>query len=64
MGTNLSVIDPMGRTPLYQAAKEGSVVILKLLLEKGADVTVVNNGGWTPLNSAASSGHIEVVKQH
>lgn len=35
---------------------------VKLLLEKGADMTVANNDGWTPLKSASSGGHLKVVK--
>jgi predicted Fe-Mo cluster-binding NifX family protein len=36
--------------------------VVKLLLEKGADVTVVNNRGGTPLISASYNGHIDMVK--
>lgn len=36
--------------------------VVKLLLEKRADVAVADNFGWTPLHSAADSGHLEVVK--
>jgi ankyrin repeat protein len=36
--------------------------VVRLLLEKGADLTVPNNDGWTPLNAASFSGHIEVVR--
>ena len=51
-----------GWTPLHLAAGNGHLEVVKLLLEKSADVTVANNGGWTPLNSAASNGHNEMVK--
>ncbi|KAF2135963.1 uncharacterized protein K452DRAFT_322730 [Aplosporella prunicola CBS 121167] len=49
-------------TPLNSAANNGHLETVKLLLEKGADLSVSNNDGWTPLNSAADSGHLEIVK--
>lgn len=36
--------------------------MVKILFEKGADVTVASNEGWTPLKSASNEGHVEVVK--
>jgi ankyrin repeat protein len=44
------------------ASNHGHVDVVKLLLEKGADMTVRNREGWTPLHSASNSGHIDVVK--
>ena len=41
---------------------KGHGEVLKLLLDKGADIPVANANGWTPLNAAAGSGHLEVVK--
>ncbi|RKK73949.1 hypothetical protein BFJ68_g18190, partial [Fusarium oxysporum] len=35
---------------------------VKMLLEKGADITTTNNYGWTPLHVASNNGHAEVVK--
>ena len=35
---------------------------MKLLLEKGANVTTANNNGRTLLHSASDKGHVEVVK--
>jgi len=51
-----------GWTPLNWAADEGHVDVVRLLLEKGADVAVANSNGWTPLNLAASNGYIDVVR--
>jgi ankyrin repeat protein len=36
--------------------------VVRLLLEKGADVTAKDNIGWTALHRAARNGHEEVVK--
>jgi ankyrin repeat protein len=55
-------IDGFNRTALQAAALKGQTLIVKLLLEKGADVTIANREGWTPLNSASFSGHVKVVK--
>lgn len=35
---------------------------VKLLLEKGADITVASEVGWTPLDAVSSRGHVEVIK--
>jgi ankyrin repeat protein len=47
---------------LNSASNNGHVDVVKLLLEKGADMAVANQGGWTPLNSASNNGHVDVVK--
>jgi ankyrin repeat protein len=36
--------------------------VVKLLVEKGADITVASNNGLTPVYSAANNSHLEVVK--
>jgi len=47
-------------TPLYCAALQGRVDLMKLLLEAGADVS---SGGFsTPLVVAAQNGNLEVVR--
>ena len=56
------MINNYGWTPLNSAAINGHVKVVRLLLEKGGDMTMANNKGWTPLNSAADSVHVEVVK--
>ena len=55
-------VDEHQRTALQAACSQDCISIVKILLEKGADVTVATNDGLTPLHIASSNGHIEVVK--
>jgi len=50
-----------GATPLWYAAKDGNVEIVKLLLGAGADRSAKDNQGKTALEQARSSYHDEVV---
>jgi ankyrin repeat protein len=50
-------------TPLGQAAKMGSVKIVKLLLDHGAAMEAQDNDGYTPLQRAVRSGQFEVVEE-
>jgi ankyrin repeat protein len=54
--------DKYGRAPLSWAADNGYEAVVKLLLEKGADVESKSNNGRTPLSWAAKNGHEAVVK--
>ena len=55
-------MDNYGQTPLSWAARDGHEAIVKLLLEKGADIKAKDNNGQTPLSWAAEKGHEAVVK--
>lgn len=49
-------------TPLIRTAAYGRIEVVKLLLEKGADVNKHNEGGETPLHYAALHGHVKVMQ--
>jgi ankyrin repeat protein len=46
---------------LHEAAREGSVGVVQLLLERGADPGMKNGDGRTAAELAAEGGHTEVV---
>ncbi|KAJ5387275.1 hypothetical protein N7509_009816 [Penicillium cosmopolitanum] len=50
------------RTPLSWAAENGRAVLLKLLIERGADVNTVDRTGWTPLLYASREGNEAIAK--
>ena len=51
-----------GETPLHDAAEEGQVEVVKVLIAAGADTEVMNKYGETPLDLARKRGKTEVVK--
>jgi ankyrin repeat protein len=51
----------VNRTPLIMAAERGHVGMVRLLLERGADVHAGSEYGTTALHEAAAGGHEEVV---
>jgi ankyrin repeat protein len=54
--------DNYGLTPLSWAAWNGHEAVVKLLLEKGAQLESKDENGRTPLSWAAGNGHVTVVK--
>jgi serine/threonine-protein phosphatase 6 regulatory ankyrin repeat subunit B len=50
------------RGPLHFAANCGSLEVVKLLVENGADISSSANDGFTPLHMAASDGYSDVVE--
>ncbi|KAK7426549.1 hypothetical protein QQZ08_007008 [Neonectria magnoliae] len=59
---NINETSSLGRSALGIACSTGSINIVNVLLEKGANIAVASENGWTPLNMASSNGHVEVVK--
>ena len=55
---------PRGHTPLHEAAFNGDVALVRLLLESGADrsLRTGDGDGETPLDIAAKHGRHEVAR--
>ncbi|MDH4241493.1 MAG: ankyrin repeat domain-containing protein [Phycisphaerae bacterium] len=49
-------------TLLIEAAANGHLDVVKLIIENGADVNLKGEAWYGPLHAAAAKGHIEVVK--
>ncbi|KXJ11654.1 poly [ADP-ribose] polymerase tankyrase [Exaiptasia diaphana] len=61
-GCSVNAKDKYGNTPLKLAAEKGNIPILKLLLEKGADVNKKDDlSGDTPLHWAAKNDKVKAV---
>nr|XP_046269115.1 60 kDa lysophospholipase isoform X2 [Scatophagus argus] len=62
MGSNFSLCDYDGRTPLHIAACEGHLNVVKYLLSYGATVYAKDRYGDTPLCNAVRFRHKDVVQ--
>jgi len=49
-------------TPLFEAAKNGRMDIVRLLLDRGAKPNIPEEHGNSPLHTAAKQGHIGIVQ--
>jgi len=60
---NVNACDNNGGTPLYIAASNGHIEVVKLLLDNKAEVNICRHSDdVTPLYIAAWKGHTEIVK--
>ncbi len=59
-GTDINQIDIDGQTPLHESARNGKIVIARLLMKNGANVNQLNNFGQTPLDLAILNGRIQL----
>ncbi len=57
-GIKLNQLNPYDENALMIAALQGDLDLVKLMVEKGAEV---NKPGWTPLSYAATKGHTDIV---
>lgn len=63
-GANIEERDPLdGSTPLYAAAEMRKEGIVRLLIERGANIEARNSRGETPLIVAAVMGSLPIVQQ-
>ena len=61
--TRVIYVATNGATPLYFAAEDGEVEVVRALVEAGANLNqVVLTDGATPLCIAAQNGEVEVVR--
>jgi ankyrin repeat protein len=61
-GSSVQAIDPVGRTALFYAAREGHAAAVEELVRLGARVDASNHYGSTPLHSAAREGHLDAIQ--
>jgi uncharacterized protein len=53
---------PRGHTPLHEAAFNGDVALVRLLLDRGADRSLPSGDGQTALEIATACGRVEVAR--
>ncbi len=58
--TQIDYRDKNGNTPLHLAVRQNHLEMVKLLVEKGADMEAANNAGLTPLSDARVRGFKEI----
>src|SRR5262249_24608460 len=62
LGSDIDEQDEHGWTPLNWAAGRGDTELVRLLVERGADVFKVGRDLRTPYDIALAAGHVDVVK--
>ena len=61
-GSFVDVRDRRGGTPLQDAAQDGFLEVVQLLLDNRADPNAQKEDHWQALHCAAGNGHLEVVE--
>jgi ankyrin repeat protein len=61
-GADLNAIDNRKNTPLVLAAENGSIALVRAILERGGSPNSKNIEGYSPLHIAARIGNRDVVK--
>ena len=62
LGHDINAQSSSGYTALHEAARGGSLDIVKLLIEHGAEIDRKSNENWTPLLMASHSNKGDVVR--
>ena len=63
LGSAYNALTPAGTTPLYFAAQEGRLPVVKYLYEKGkCDLSARSNDGRKPIHAACQCGHTHIIK--
>ncbi len=62
LGANRNTKRDQGISELYDAASEGDIECVKVLLRSGTDPSIKTDYDWAPLHWAASKWQIEIVK--
>lgn len=57
----VNAVDNAGYSALHEAALNGHLPVVKVLLDSGADIDLASGDGDTALHDAAENGHEEVV---
>ena len=60
-GADINRKSSVGGTPLFMAARSGSLDMAELLVAKGADVNAKEDSGYTPLMVAALNNNTNMV---
>ena len=51
-----------GQTPMFHAAQNGHLDVVRFLVEAGAAKDQADNSGATPLFTAVQNGHLDIVR--